>query len=140
MKESNGTMEKEERKEKEMEQDDVKDVPKKKPLEDDGREGLDKLILDAAVNKYDLIILARRWAYELKAKEGETRSLQELIPDSIRDILTAKINPNTIRELPQLKLLAKKLKWPNAGLLENIGKPSPDSENDSSTESNPKKK
>ena len=97
------------------------------------QEILDKMILDAGVNKYDLIILARRWAYELKNKEGETRSIQALIPESIRDILTAKVNPKTISDLPHLKSLAKKLKTPTIAILENIGKTPGDADSASET-------
>ena len=125
---------------KETGQDDVRDKLKTNAREDESRDSLDKLILDTTVNKYDLIILARRWAYELKSREGEVRSLQELIPDSVRDILTAKVNPKTIRELPQLRFLAKKLKGPNAAILENIGKVPTDAEDGPRKESKFKKK
>lgn len=101
--------------------------------EEKTQEILDKMILDAGVNKYDLIIMARRWAYELKNKEGETRSIQALIPESIRDILTAKVNPKTIWDLPHLKSLAKKLKAPpTIAILDNIGKVPVEPDSDSS--------
>ncbi len=91
-------------------------------IDEKTQENLDKLILDSGVNKYDLIILARRWAYELKTREGEKRSLLNLIPESIKDILTSKVDPKTISDLPQLKSLVKKIKNPATAILDNIGK------------------
>ena len=134
-------MEKEENnKEKETIEEEVKVPLRGWAHVDENQERLDKLILDAGVNKYDLIILARRWAYELKTREGEVRSVQELIPDSVRDILTAKVNSKTIRDLPQLRFLAKKLKGPAAAIFDNIGKTPPNSENDSPKDGKSKKK
>ena len=113
-------MEKEEEK-KEHQEEEPAAVPRR-VTEARTQDAMDRMILDSGVNKYDLIILARRWAYELKNKEGETRAVQDLIPDSIRDILTAKVNPKTIRELPQLRFLAKKLKGHSTAILDNIVK------------------
>ncbi|OGR83968.1 MAG: hypothetical protein A2901_02410 [Elusimicrobia bacterium RIFCSPLOWO2_01_FULL_54_10] len=101
------------------------------------QETLDKMILDSNINKYDLIILARRWAYELKNKEGETRSAHNLVPDSVKEILMAKVNQKTIRDLPVLRFLAKKIKGPTTAIFDNIGKHS-DKESESSDK--PKKK
>ncbi len=111
--------------------------PEPLPIDEKTQEALDKMILDSGVNKYDLIILARRWAYELKAKEGEHRAIQSLIPEAIRDVLTGKVDPKTIKELPQLKSLVKKLKGPTVEILENIGK---NSDKDSEKETKSKKK
>ena len=83
---------------------------------------MEKMILDAKGNKYDLIVLARRWAYELKARENETRAIQEIIPDAMHDILTAKVSAKTVRDLPELKLFTKKAKAPTTAILDNIGK------------------
>ena len=132
-------MKKEDRKEKEEELENSNEASGGQALDEQGQESLDKLILNAGVNKYDLIILARRWAHELKSREGEVRSVQELIPDSVRDILTAKVNRKTIQDLPQLRFLAKKLKGP-AAFFDNIGKNSGDSESDAAKDAKPKKR
>ena len=101
-------------------------------IDEDTQETLDKMILNTPINKYDLIILARRWAYELKNKEGENRSAHNLVPDSIKDILTEKVKLKTIKDLPPLRFLTKKIKGP--AILDNIGK------NFSEKESEPKGK
>ncbi|MBI1979675.1 MAG: hypothetical protein HYY63_06665 [Elusimicrobia bacterium] len=59
------------------------------------------------INKYDLILLARRWVYELKSKEGETRTLQELIGVAVRDITSGAVSAKTIRDLPPLRTFKK---------------------------------
>ena len=75
--------------------------------------------LDTPINKYDLILFARRWAYELRSKEGETRPLQELLLVSIDDILSKRVDPETIRELPEFSF--KKLKnGPSSDFLDAI--------------------
>lgn len=81
-------------------------------------ETLEQLILDTAFNKYDAVLLARRWAYELKDKEGETRPLQDLIAVSIRDILGKKVDHQVVRDLPVLKKKSAK----SASLLDNLQK------------------
>ncbi len=70
---------------------------------------LQELVLNCPMNKYDLILLARRWAHELKTREGETRVLQELIPLAVREILTSKVSAKSIQSLPPLRS-AKKTK------------------------------
>lgn len=80
---------------------------------------LDKLILNTTFNKYDIILLARRWAYELKSKEGETRTLQELIAVSIQDILSSRVNHKMVRDLPHLTF--KKQKSLAATVLGSLG-------------------
>lgn len=83
---------------------------------------LEKLILDTTFNKYDAVLLARRWAYELKAKEGETRTLQDLISVSIRDILGIQVDHKMVFGLPHVKSM-KKPKAPanpHAAVLENL--------------------
>ena len=129
-----------------MEKEEIEVQPEREPapardwhaIDEHTQETLDKMILDSNLNKYDLIILARRWAYELKKKEGETRSAHNLVPDSVKDILTAKVNPKTIKDLPELRFLAKKLKVPTTAIFDNIGKGSHDK--DSESEDKPKKK
>ena len=61
---------------------------------------LEELTLNSPINKYDMILLARRWAYELRSKEGETHSLQELIALAVRDVVTSNVSHKMIRELP----------------------------------------
>ena len=63
---------------------------------------LEKLILDTSFNKYDIILLARRWAYELKNKEGESRTLQDLIAVAISDILSSRVSHKMVSDLPVL--------------------------------------
>lgn len=95
-------------------------VVSKKEMENQQlEEALDKLILNTTFNKYDIIVLARRWAYELKSKEGEMRSIQELIAASIRDILSSRISHKMVRDLPHL-VLGKKQKNISAAVLESL--------------------
>ncbi len=83
---------------------------------------LEKLILDTTFNKYDAVLLARRWAYELKAKEGETRTLQDLISVAIRDILGIQVDHKMVFDLPHLKTIkrAKVSLSPHATAMENL--------------------
>ena len=90
-------------------------------------EVLDHLILNNNLNKYDTILLARRWAYELKSKDQESRSIQELIPQAITDILALRVNTKMVRDLPILRISVKKQK-PTIAILDNIGKAAPESE------------
>ncbi len=85
---------------------------------------LEKLILDTAFNKYDAVLLARRWAYELKAKEGETRTLQDLISVSIKDILGTNMDHKMVFELPHIKTIKKPRSAANAhaAVLESLQK------------------
>jgi DNA-directed RNA polymerase subunit K/omega len=80
-----------------------------KEIERDHLDGtLDKLMLDTTLNKYDIVVLARRWAYELRSKDGETRSLQELIAVAIQDILASRVSHKMVRDLPFLNFKNKK--------------------------------
>lgn len=92
-------------------------------LDAEALEALEKLILNTPINKYDAILLARRWAYELRNKDHETRSIQELIPQAIKDILGARISQKMVRDLPVLRVFPKKGKGGvSPGALDNIGK------------------
>ena len=82
----------------------------------------EKLILDTQMNKYDVILLARRWAFELKTKEGETRTMQELIGVADQEILDEKVTAKTILALNHLN--TKKLKsLPTASIFDMIPPP-----------------
>ncbi len=70
-------------------------------------EDVSALVLDTTLNKYDMVLLARRWAHELKSKEGETRSLHELISSAIQDILSGDISHKMVKDLPALRNLKK---------------------------------
>ncbi|OGR83550.1 MAG: hypothetical protein A2902_04150 [Elusimicrobia bacterium RIFCSPLOWO2_01_FULL_64_13] len=104
-------------------------------------QALDKLVMDTTLNRYDAILLARRWAYELKSKESDGRSIQELIPQAVFDILSARISQKSVRDLPVLKTV-KKGKLTAAALFENIGKApvESDSNDKPKTSESPKKK
>ena len=82
---------------------------------------LEKLMLNTTFNKYDIIVLARRWAYELKAKEGETRTLQELIAVAIQDILSSRVSHKMVWDLPHL-IPGRKQKTISAAVLESLSK------------------
>jgi hypothetical protein len=82
---------------------------------------LEKLILNTSFNKYDMILMVRRWAYELKSKEGEIRSMPELIAISIRDILNSDVDHKMIRDLPHFSKGRKPTKAP-ASLLDALPK------------------
>lgn len=122
-------MEKDKDKEKEKEKEETskeneenKGVAPVRAQSQETYEDLEKLILDCVSNKYDTILLARRWAYELKGRDHETRTIQELIPQAISDILKFKVSHKSVRDLPELRLGSKKQKGSPAGILENLGK------------------
>lgn len=75
--------------------------------ETDLQENLEKMIVDSSLNKYDVISLARRWAYELKLKSEQHQLIQELIAQAIKDILSGRITPKMIQELPPLDIKKK---------------------------------
>ena len=69
----------------------------------------EKLILDTLMNKYDVVLLARRWAYELQSKDTtHSLSVQEVISQALHDILSGKIDSKTVMDLPPLRTLRKK--------------------------------
>lgn len=104
----------------EVEQEEKPKKSSKKEVQHGGMDvAVDKLIQDTSLNKYDVILLARRWAYELKAKEGETRSLQDLISVAIQDILGNRVSHKMVSELPQLVRQTKKAK-PTTAILDAI--------------------
>lgn len=80
---------------------------------------LEQLILDTTMNKYDVILLATRWAHELHLQEPGSRSVQELIAQGISDILSGKVDPKKVRSLPPLALLKKQKSSPKT-ILENV--------------------
>lgn len=92
-------------------------------------ENLDKMVLDSDMNKYDLILLARRWAYELKSQSEQSLSIQELINRSLDDILSGRVTHKTIQSLPPISIVKKQKSHPLT-ILENIGK-TPSSESSS---------
>lgn len=85
------------------------------------KQNLEKLILNTSMNKYDAIVLIRRWVYELKSKDSESRSVQDLIALSVNDVLGGHVSHKTIRELPTLTF-ARKQKGSPTAILDNIGK------------------
>lgn len=80
---------------------------------------LEQLILDTIMNKYDVVLLATRWAHELHIQEPGSRSVQELIAQGISDILSGKVDPKKVKELPPLSLLKKQKSSPKT-ILENV--------------------
>lgn len=94
---------------------------------------LEKLILDTSFNKYDVILLVRRWAYELKSKEGELRSLHELIAVAIRDILSSSVSHKMVRDLPHFSK-GRKPKPTAVSLLDALPKTKKESEKKGSEE------
>ena len=78
--------------------------------------------LDTSSNKYDLVLLARRWAYEIKGKEGEIRSWQQVLLAAIGDILEEKVTAETILALPPIVISYKKAR--GGGPLDVVLKPS----------------
>lgn len=82
---------------------------------------VEKMVLDNDMNRYDLILLARRWAYELKAQSEEPLSIQELINRSLDDIFSGRVTSKTIQALPPVPTV-KKQKSSQLAILENIGK------------------
>lgn len=95
---------------------------------------LEKMILNSQLNKYDVIQLTRRWAYELKSKDDQARSVQELITQSLKDILSNRVTCKMVQNLLPL-VLTKKHKNLPAPVLDNIGK----APVKSSSEANPEK-
>ena len=81
-------------------------------------EGINRAILSNDMNRYDLVCLARRWAYEL-VKENPNLSVQKLIETAVQDILSSKVSIKMIQELP--KLAPKKVKSvPMSGTQESV--------------------
>jgi DNA-directed RNA polymerase subunit K/omega len=68
---------------------------------------VEKLVLDTTMNKYDVVLLARRWAYELRAKQSRPLSIQDLISCALDDILSGKVDPATILALPPMRVIRK---------------------------------
>jgi len=87
------------------------------------RNKLEEMILNTKMNKYDAVVLARRWVYELRSKNTEDKSIHDLIATAVGDILSTKVNRKTVMELPVLNL-AKKQKSSPTSILDNIGKKS----------------
>ena len=90
---------------------------------------LEKLILDTTLNKYDVILMARRWACELQSKEGGPRSIQETIARSLEDILTGKVSCEEIQELPPVRTI-RRAKGPLNVATESLPKGSGDGESE----------
>ncbi len=89
------------------------------------------LILDTKMNKYDVVLLARRWAYELQAKDSSIHSVQDVITQSLGDILSGKVGAKSIRNLPPIRQ-AKKSK--NANLVDSLAKAVLDTPSQSNSE------
>ena len=75
-------------------------------------EGLNRAILASTMNRYDLVCLVRRWAYELN-KENPALSVQKLIETAVNDVLSSKVSAKMIQELP--KMMPKKIKPLSSG-------------------------
>ncbi len=78
-----------------------------KPVIFDINEKVEKLMLNTNMNKYDAILLIRRWIYELKAKDQNGRPFPEIMAEAIDDILTEKVKKKTVRDLPPLTVVRK---------------------------------
>lgn len=59
---------------------------------------VEKLVLDATQNKYQLILQTIRWAKELRAREGIPTSLVKLLDRALEDILTGRVTPEAIQQ------------------------------------------
>lgn len=84
----------------------------------------DQLILDTTMNKYEVVLLASRWAHELHLQDPGSRSVQELIEQGISDILSGKVDPKKVKSLPPLTILKKQKPFPKT-ILENAEKSKP---------------
>lgn len=85
-------------------------------------EKLHKSILDTVMNKYDVVVMARRWAYELQSKEAAGLSIQDAIEHSVGDILSGRVTSKELKELPPLRHV-KKPKGVMGFLTEPLPKP-----------------
>lgn len=82
---------------------------------------LEQLILDTPMNKYEAVLLAARWAYELNQQDPGLRSVGELIAEGISDILSGKVDSKKVKSLPPLSVL-KKQKFSPKTILESLEK------------------
>ncbi len=103
-------------------------------------EEIRKLILGTTRNRYDVILLARRWANDLKAKNERPRSVQDLIAKALNDVLTGKVTREMVKELPPIVFPKKPKAPPTVAILENIGKEDDDEGKSKSKSSSKKKK
>lgn len=84
--------------------------------------GVEKMILDTTMNKYDIVFLARRWAYELQSKDASAPPVQDLITRALEDVLSGRVNRKMIQDLPPIRLV-KKQKISLKSVVEPLAKP-----------------
>ena len=136
---SKRSKEDEEEQEVETTQEEAKETKKGKKSQEATEPQMEQLILNSNANKYDMILLARRWAYELKSKDQEGRSIQELIPQAVKDVLGERVSHKMISELPVLKPVVKTKKAAASSLLDG-GRIAPESLPDDDDKPKAKKK
>ncbi len=64
---------------------------------------LKEMLLNCSKEKYRLVSLATRWAYEIKTRDQETLPVQELVNKALKEILTGQVAPETIEKLPPVQ-------------------------------------
>lgn len=69
---------------------------------------LNQLVQDCVKDKYRMISLTTRWAQEIKQRDQSTLLPQELLNQSMREILSKKISLEEIEKLPPAKKAEKK--------------------------------
>ena len=67
-----------------------------------------QLLLDCTKDKYRLVGLATRWAYEIKQRDQSAEPPQELINTAVKEILTGQVSMEEIEKLPPLVKVEKK--------------------------------
>jgi DNA-directed RNA polymerase subunit K/omega len=69
---------------------------------------LSQLLLSVSHDKYRIISLATRWAKEIKNRDQSTLQPQELLAESLREILGKKVTLEEIEKLPPPPKVEKK--------------------------------
>ena len=71
-----------------------------------------QLLLDCTKDKYLLVALATRWAYEIRQRDQSGEPIQVLIHKALREILIGEVKMEDIEKLPPMVKAEKKAAEP----------------------------
>jgi DNA-directed RNA polymerase subunit K/omega len=86
------------------------------PEENKAEWTLSHLLLDQSSDKYRLVPLAVRWAYEVRQRDQSALPPQELVGQALREILTGQVKLEEIEALPPVPKDTKSASAPLAPL------------------------